>query len=467
LLNALSLGRAVSFAGTDDKHKTLRYYCHSFISPFLQSQIKMKAFSLDNLLVLLRGTILHPFTSLVLPVGLVILGKEPNPIELGSDLASTKWLGLSPNMRWAAGCVIAAWTLTINRTLSRSALNPSRKPRPDMRKEVVVVTGAAGGVGAALVRKLEAVGATVIVLDISPLSYTPGRGTSYIKCDISDPNSVRDAAAKVVSRHGVPTALVANAGVVRGRTLLDASDHDLSLTFGVNVMGLVWTFRAFLPDMIAAGRGHVLATLSATAFVTVSGMADYSASKAAAASLIEGLRTELKHHHGNPAVAVSAVYPATISTNMFKDLESPDLFAMPILSPDDVAQRMFDILSSGQRYFHLPYLHTKFNPVIFADAVAILQPKRVSTSGCYCTAVAPRPAKLDACCRARWRRARCGQDGKEEVVTSVSLQSGALSLLFSPGNHCPPAVSCIISLVSVKKPSASAHYRPSCYLQPR
>ncbi|KAF5556074.1 short chain dehydrogenase [Fusarium napiforme] len=308
----------------------------------------MKAFSLDNLLALLRGTILHPFTSLLLPLGLIILGKEPNPIELGSDLASTKWLGLSPNMCWATGCVIAAWTLSINRTLSRSALNPSRKPRPDMRKEVVVVTGAAGGVGAALVRKLEAVGATVIVLDISPLSYTPGRGTSFIKCDISDPSSVRDAAAKVVSRHGVPTAIVANAGVVRGRALLDASDHDLSLTFGVNVMGLMWTIRAFLPDMISAGRGHVLATLSATAFVTVSGMADYSASKAAAASLIEGLRTELKHQHGNPAVAVSAVYPATISTNMFKDLDSPDIFAMPMLSPDDVAQRMFDILSSGQ-----------------------------------------------------------------------------------------------------------------------
>jgi len=142
--------------------------------------------------------------------------------------------------------------------------------------------------------------------------------------------------------------LVANAGVVNGQTLLDATEAGIKRTFDVNVLGMLWCVRAFLPDMIARNHGHVLIVASATAFASVAGMADYSASKAAVNSLYEGLQTELKHKHGNPSVAVSAIFPATIATKMFKDLDSPDAWVMPLLQPEEVAERMFGILCKGE-----------------------------------------------------------------------------------------------------------------------
>jgi len=311
----------------------------------------MKTISLDSFLALLRGTVLHPFVSLLLPAGLILSGHERSPVQLGPGLASTSWVGgMSRRLHSTLWCVTAAWILSINRSLNRRALNPSPQPRPDLKNQVIVITGGATGIGALLAQKLDAAGATVVVLDVSPLSYTPGRRTFYIKCDVSEAAAMREAAANVTSSYGAPTMLVANAGIVRGRNILDATDQDLQLTFGVNVMGLLWTVRAFLPGMIAVGRGHVLITASATAYTTIAGVSDYSASKAAVNSLVEGLQTEVKHQHGNPAVAISALYPATIGTKMFRDLNAPDSLFLPILEPEDVAQRMFDILASGQRF---------------------------------------------------------------------------------------------------------------------
>ncbi|XP_014550208.1 hypothetical protein COCVIDRAFT_116104, partial [Bipolaris victoriae FI3] len=78
------------------------------------------------------------------------------------------------------------------------------------------------------------------------------------------------------------------------------------------------------------------------------GMSDYWASKAAVTNIVEGLQTELKHQQGNLAIAVSALYPATIATRMFCDLCAPNSFFMPVFKPEDGAQRMFDMVASGQ-----------------------------------------------------------------------------------------------------------------------
>ncbi|KAK1976875.1 short chain dehydrogenase [Colletotrichum cereale] len=309
----------------------------------------MKQFTVDALLRLLRATAFHPVVSLLVPCGLVLSGLEASPIELGADRASTKWVGpLSGKMRWALWCVAFAWVMWLNRLSNRRALNPALKSKADFSREVVVVTGGSTGIGAKLVRKLEVAGATVVVLDVAPLSYNASPRTSHIQCDISSSEDVRAAAKAVQDQHGPASILVANAGVVRGKTLLDATDEDLRSTFDVNVLGLLWTVRAFLPGMIARNRGHVLVTASSTAFMTIAGMSDYSASKAAVGSLVEGLHTELKHRHGNPGVAISAIYPATVATAMFRNLDIPETFLTPILDADEVAQRMFDILSRGQ-----------------------------------------------------------------------------------------------------------------------
>lgn len=148
----------------------------------------------------------------------------------------------------------------------------------------------------------------------------------------------------------MPTVLVANAGVVKGRTILEASELELRTTFDVNVLGVIFCIKVFLPSMIAADCGHILVTSSATAFGTVASVTDYSASKAAVTSIVEGLQTELKHKYGNPRVKASAIFPATVATEMFKGIDQrANGFTLPVLQPGQVAERMLQTLLNGRR----------------------------------------------------------------------------------------------------------------------
>ena len=84
-----------------------------------------------------------------------------------------------------------------------------------------------------------------------------------------------------------------NAGFARGKTILDATDNDLRLTFQVNVISHYQLAREFLPSMIQNNHGMILTVASLAAYVTAPAMVDYSASKAAALTFHEGLQAEL------------------------------------------------------------------------------------------------------------------------------------------------------------------------------
>ncbi|KAL4861467.1 hypothetical protein BDV12DRAFT_180254 [Aspergillus spectabilis] len=304
---------------------------------------------MDSLIVFLRATFFHRYVSLVFPGLLILLGIDRSPIAVENNV----WLSvadpLTTRMKIALSLVGFSWTLHGNRWLTRRALNPAGRDDYHWNREVVVVTGGSGGIGGQLVRKLEKLGTTVAVIDIIPLTYKPGPKTHYFKCDITDFEAVKKVRLEVAAKcGGAPTVLVANAGIVRGKTLLDAQERDLRMTFEVNVLGLLWCIKAFAPDMIATNHGHILVTSSATAFMTVANGADYSASKAAVTSLVEGLQTELKHRHGNPRVRVSALFPATIATEMFAGIDAPSSAIMPVLKPVQVAERMLQTLLKGE-----------------------------------------------------------------------------------------------------------------------
>lgn len=202
-----------------------------------------------------------------------------------------------------------------------------------------------------MAQKLERLGAVVVVLDVAKLSFTPRSSrVHFYKCNVANFEAVNEIYKKIQGDCGTPTILVANAGIVRGRTVLDATEADIRMTFDVNVLGVMWCLKVFLPAMIAADHGHVLITSSATAFVTVAGAVDYSASKAAVTSIYEGVQTELKNKYGNPRVQLSAIFPATIATKMFEGIEGGGGFLLPLLTPEGVAERMLQVLKKGERY---------------------------------------------------------------------------------------------------------------------
>lgn len=165
-----------------------------------------------------------------------------------------------------------------------------------------------------------------------------------------------------------------NAGIVSGKKLLENSDRMIQKTFEVNTVSHFWTLKvstqrhrivalaapltatgvqAFLPDMIERNHGHIVTIASASAFIGVSGLCDYSASKWAVFGMEESLRFELQKT-GKTGVKTTCVCPFYINTGMFDGVKSRLGPLLPILEPDYVASMIVQAVKRDQKLLCLP-----------------------------------------------------------------------------------------------------------------
>lgn len=174
-------------------------------------------------------------------------------------------------------------------------------------------------------------------------------------CDVTDANLVAAQAAVV----GPIDLLINNAGVVSGRALLETSNEQIRKTFEVNTLALFWTTKAFLPGMLASGRGHIVTVASAAGLIGVRGLADYSASKFAAVGFDEALRMELAA--ARSPVGTTVVCPFFIDTGMFAGVSTRFPLLLPILRPQVVAEKIVDAVLRRKRRLVLPgFVHSVF-----------------------------------------------------------------------------------------------------------
>jgi len=110
----------------------------------------------------------------------------------------------------------------------------------------------------------------------------------FMRCDITSPPDVDAAANTIRAELGHPTILINNAGMIVFRPLMEESPAQLDKMVAVNLTSHWNTLRAFLPNMIANDKGHVLATASMASYVTVASTTGYAATKAAVLTLYEG-----------------------------------------------------------------------------------------------------------------------------------------------------------------------------------
>ncbi len=218
----------------------------------------------------------------------------------------------------------------------------------------VLITGAASGIGRRMALEAAAKGARVVAWDLNAagldalLSELPGPGHRADRVDLTDRVSVYEAAG----RTGAIDILINNAGVVNGRHLLDVSDEKIEATMKVNTLALFWTTRAFLPEMIRRGEGHVVTVASAAGLIGVSGLVDYSASKFAAVGFDEALRMELEREA--PGVKTTLVCPYYIDTGMFEGVKTRFSFILPILKEGDVARKVLRAVEKNKSKVVLP-----------------------------------------------------------------------------------------------------------------
>lgn len=177
---------------------------------------------------------------------------------------------------------------------------------------VAVVTGAAGGIGAAVVRALAADGIAVAAADLAPPPADHDGAALALACDVTDPRAVEALLDAAETQLGPVTVAVSVAGVLHAASYAETTDDAWRHTFAVNADGPFHLVRAAGRRMAARGHGAIVVVGSNAASVPRAGMAAYAASKAAAAMLTKCVGLELAPQ----GVRCNVVSPGSTDTPM-------------------------------------------------------------------------------------------------------------------------------------------------------
>ncbi|NXS56621.1 RDHE2 dehydrogenase, partial [Brachypteracias leptosomus] len=228
--------------------------------------------------------------------------------------------------------------------------------------EIVLITGAGSGIGRLLALKFASLGATVVLWDINEegLKETSGlirengsgRVHSYT-CDCSKRQDVYRVADRVKKEVGDVSILINNAGVVTGKRFLDCPDSLMEKTMEVNVLAHFWTYKAFLPAMMASNHGHLVSVASVAGLNGVNRLSDYCASKFGAVGFAESIALEMRDL-GKTGVKTTIVCPFFINTGMFDGYVTKWPTVLPGLEPEYVAEKIVTAVRRDQEILLIP-----------------------------------------------------------------------------------------------------------------
>ncbi|WP_219416182.1 3-oxoacyl-ACP reductase FabG [Pseudonocardia nigra] len=231
-------------------------------------------------------------------------------------------------------------------------------------ERVVIVTGAARGIGAATARRLAADGFAVGVLDLdeggakatAEAIVADGGRAIGVAVDVADPDAVQAAVDRVATELGGPTVLINNAGVTRDNMLFKMTESDWDTVMNVHLRGAFLMTRAVQKHMVEAKFGRVV-NLSSTSALGNRGQVNYSAAKAGLQGFTKTLAIEL----GKFGVTANAIAPGFIQTEMtkataermgvpFEDFIKGAAATIPVArvgQPEDIAHLVSFLVSEG------------------------------------------------------------------------------------------------------------------------
>lgn len=219
--------------------------------------------------------------------------------------------------------------------------------------QIALVTGAGRGIGAAIARRLAALGLTVVLCGRTPshlqstaASISKAGGKSdVIECDLTDLRAVEQLASRVGDRYGRIDILVNNAGIGGfGGPLHQLAPDEWEKILNTNLRGVYYAIRAFAPVMIQAKRGHIINISSLAGKNALPNGAAYAASKWGLNGLTYSVAEELRTHN----IRVSVVCPGSVDTSLSphagKDKNK-------MLQPEDVAHAVEMLVTQAPQSF--------------------------------------------------------------------------------------------------------------------
>jgi NAD(P)-dependent dehydrogenase (short-subunit alcohol dehydrogenase family) len=218
----------------------------------------------------------------------------------------------------------------------------------ELKGRTAVVTGAASGIGLAVVEAFTAEGMQVVMADIDEQSLRShatrlsdqGAEVLAVGVDVRDPDAVERVGAAAVERFGKLHVAVNNAGVVNGGYSWELPLEEWHRVIDINLWGVIHGIRAFVPRILAsAEEGHVVNTGSMASVMALGRLGPYTVAKHGVLGLSDVLRAELVSLQA--PVGVSVVMPGMIKTGM-----NP----VGIVSSATVAANVIDAIRHGRHY---------------------------------------------------------------------------------------------------------------------
>lgn len=229
-----------------------------------------------------------------------------------------------------------------------------------VKDSVVVVTGGASGIGAALARRFAADGARNVVVVDRDLAAAQAVALEVDgvaeQADVTDPAAINGLVDRTLARDGQIDLFCSNAGMTTG-VGVDDPDDRWHQAFEVNLMAHVYAARAVLPSMLERGTGHLLQTASAAGLLTSPGDAPYAVTKHGAVALAEWLAIT----YGSRGIGVSVLCPMGVSTPLLMEpLAAGEPGAQAVAASGEIvsAELVAEVVATGLaegRFLLLPH----------------------------------------------------------------------------------------------------------------
>jgi all-trans-retinol dehydrogenase (NAD+) len=232
-----------------------------------------------------------------------------------------------------------------------------------LRNKTAVVTGAAMGLGRVLSRLLLNEGCRMALVDVNAVALdeagrelsATGEAMSFA-CDISDRDQVYKLAGRVRDQIGPASILVNNAGIMRAAPIMELDDGAIARMISVNLTAQFWTAKAFIPQMLECGEGHMVNVASAGGLLAIPSLSAYCASKFGVVGFTDALRQEAKRCKW--PVTVTCVCPNTVNTGMFAGARM--VMGTRMLDPEAVCRRILAGIKKNRPYVAIPHIAVRF-----------------------------------------------------------------------------------------------------------
>lgn len=201
----------------------------------------------------------------------------------------------------------------------------------NIENKIVIITGASSGIGAETARVLAENGAKVVLSArredrLKELAEEIGENAVYLKSDVSNAEDMKALVKLAKEKFGKVDALFANAGIMPGSNMSELKINDWMGMVNINIVGVLNSMAAVLPEFIAQKSGHIIVTSSAAGLRSVPGNAVYCGTKHFVRAMLDSFRMEAVTEGTN--IHTTTIYPGAVKTELLNTIAPSETKAM-------------------------------------------------------------------------------------------------------------------------------------------